>query len=98
MAVTEITRLKLGPPVEAQPAPPTLTPDPDTMRVQIIAVMHGLAAILAARFVLLIACVGAIGLTYYSITVDRSVNAVVASALYDALVVIPIVGLAYRKG
>ena len=94
MAVREVTRLRLEPPEEAQGAPQEA--DQSAMNVQIIAVMQGLAAILAARFILLVACIGSIGLTVYAER-DPTTLSVVTTALYDALVVIPLVVLAWRK-
>lgn len=97
MAVREVTRLELEAPEEPRQA--QAGPQPDEMRVQVIAVLHGLAAILAARLILLVALIGSIGLTAYAVHSsggDRG-EAITAAALYDGLVLIPIVVLAWRK-
>lgn len=94
MAVREVTRLELEAPEEAQRAPQA--PQPDEVRVQVIAVLHGLAAILAARLILLVALIGSIILTGYA-ELHASSTAITAAALYDGLALIPIVVLAWRK-
>ena len=93
MAVREVTpELMLPPPGEAHHGP-----DPEELRLQIIAVMHGLAAILAARLILLVGSLVAAGLTAYAMYLHSN-SAVVASGIFDALVVVPSIWLALKKG
>lgn|ERR1700685_1940465 len=88
-------RLKLVPPVD-EPEP-TTTIDYNELRLRTIAVLHGLASLLAARLILLLTVLigGALG----GIAAwHASAGSIIASALFNVTVVIPIALLAARKG
>lgn len=97
-------RLRLVAPVE-EPAREAQPPDggqqlspvrADAVRIQAIGVLTALAAATAARFVLMVAVVsGALIFGYAAWT--HSLPAVAAASLYAALVIIPLILLAWRK-
>jgi hypothetical protein len=76
------------------PAPDPI--DHDAARIQAIGVLTALASILAARTILGVATLGSIGLAVLA-ALERSTPALVSAGLYDGLVLVPIVLLAWRK-
>lgn len=66
-------------------------------QADILAVLHALAEVLAVRFILCLGLLGAIGLDLLAM-VKGSVSILFAAGSFDALLLIPLVILAWRKG
>lgn len=90
----EAPRLRLLPPEDE---PKQTVVDQDALRIQTLSVLHGLSSLLAARLILMLAVLIGGGLGAVA-TFQGSPGAIVGASLYDALVVIPMVLLAWRKG
>lgn len=88
--------LRLLAPVEPPEAPPA-PPSREAVVVHAVGLLTALAAIVTARLILCLSLFGAIGLTAYAEYV-HTVVALIGAALYALLVLLPIVGLALRKG
>ena len=84
-------RLHLRPPLEPEPSS-----DVD-IQVKTLAVISGLANILAARLILLFAVLASAGLTTMAVYYGK-LAPIFGAATFDIFVVIHLIGLALRKG
>jgi len=89
----ESQKIRLIPPEDE----PRTVVDEDALRLQAIAVLHGLSSILAARLILLLAVLigGALGgLAAW----NGSAGSIISAAIFNVTVLIPLVALSARKG
>lgn len=84
--------LRLVPPAE-EPAPLI----DDALRMQMVAILAAASQVLAARLILLLAVLGAVGLA--AVVVWRpSIGGIFATGVFDLFVLVPLTMLAWRKG
>jgi hypothetical protein len=81
------------PPTEAKPS----TPSRPEFLAQMTAVLMGIAAVAAARVLLLLALTGSFFLTWQAMT-QSTLMSLAAMTSFNVLVVLPLCWLAYQKG